>query len=195
MKRLLALALLLAASPAAAGELGLAWDFVNHPPPPYVYTVFRDGVEWPGVTALLDPNPATPGRSSLLITGLPFPGDCVPRTYQLAASNSAGMSGLSNPQSSIPRPGGPSGTPSIQVLLNTGGVHQIQGDYFPPDIQVATNGVPVTVGVNRLNCQLVEIPTTPGLPVSVCVINPSLPDSPNCWSQPPPLAPINVGFN
>ena len=207
--RLLLVVLLFAPLAAVAGELGVTWDFVAHDPPPYTYAVLRDGVPWTSVTGLLDPDPSVtqPGpdgilgtaddvlRSSLLITGLPFPGDCVPRSYSLQASNSAGASDPSIPASSIPRPAGPNGSPTINVLLNTSGVHQIVGDYFPLDVKVTANGLPVTVGVNRLSCQLVEIPTTPGLPNEVCVVNPDLPNSPNCWNQPPPLPPTNVGVD
>ena len=208
--RLLLIALLFAPLVAVAGELGVTWDFVLHDPPPYTYTVLRDGVPWAGVAALLDPDPSAtqPGpdgilgtaddvpRSSLLITDLPFPGDCVPRAYTLTASNSAGTSDPSISASSIPRPAGPNGSPTINVLLNNSGVHQIIGDYFPPDVQVTANGVSVAVGVvNRLSCQLVEIPTTPGLPNEVCVVNPLLPNSANCWTQPSPLPPTNVGFD
>ena len=190
-KKVLALLIALMVLPTVeAGELGLGWDFVDHPPPPYSYILSRDGVPWTDVVNLQDPDPNDPTRSVLVVTGLPV--GCSPANFTIQAVNAGGPSGPSNVVSSIPRPSGTGGVGNITVTLNNTGVHQIHGMYFPDDIQVYVDGIQVLSGVNRLDCGLVEIPVTSGLPVSVCVQNPDMPLAPNCWSQPPPPPPTGL---
>ncbi len=187
------LLMVLCATGVYAGELGITWDFVDHSPPPYSYNVLRDGVVWPNVSGLQDPRPTDPTRVFMLATGLPPGGNCTASVWQVQAVNEAGASGASTPVSSIARPAGPGGTGTINVILNNGGVHQILGDYFPPNIAVSVDGLPVATGVNRLSCQLIEIPNTEGLPISVCVTNPALPLSSSCWANPGPTTPTGTG--
>ncbi len=190
MKRFaITVTLALALANAHAGELGMAWDWVNAEPP-HSFIIERDGEAWPNVTNLEDPDAQDPTRSKLLVVGLPPGGACVPNAWTIRAVNAAGASDPSSQVLSIPRPAGPGGTGTINVILDNGGVHTIMGDYFPPNVVILVDGEPVVVTWE--SCQLLTIATTPGEPLNVCALNPALPTSPSCWNQPPPIAPTNL---
>lgn len=173
MRSLLVMFLVLCTSVVSAGELGISWDQVAYTHP-ITYEVFRDD-------APIGQTPAT----SLLVAA---PDNCFVATYTVTAEGGGQTSDPSEAIQSMARP------TVASILFNAGGVHQITGQNFPVDVQVLVDGVPVTTGLDRQSCQLVEIPTTAGTPSAITIINPQADGQLSVtWLLPPPIAPANVG--
>ncbi len=176
MKKLLVL-LALVCSPLYAGELGISWDAVSYPYP-ITYDVLRDGV---GV--------AQTGGTTMLLTNVTD--GCTSFTYTVTATGAVPGNPLtSDPSLAIVSMARPT---IASILFNAGGVHQIIGTNFPTNVQVLVDGVAVGT-VTRLTCQLVEIPTTPGTPTTVSILNPQAAGTLTAtWNLPAPMAPSNPG--
>lgn len=160
-------------TPMYAGEIGLNWDAVSYPPP-LTYTVYRDGAEIMG--------PLT--ETAVLMNAVD---SCTLSAYTVTATGVGGEGMFSTSVTSMARP-------TIEsVLFNAGGVHQIIGTNFPVDVVVKSDGVVVS-GVNRVECELIEIPTTPGTPITIEVLNTQNTNTlTGTWSLPAPVAPVNLG--
>ncbi len=185
--------LTLAQSFARADTLRLDWGEVTftHPVGYRVYwrPVGADATAWQfidtggGITTM-----------QLHYTQTDLAGDCERREYAIKAVGILPDGGrpesaaFSNIVPTMPEP------IIASVQFNAGGVHRVMGDNFPEWVAVEVNGVPVTDGLNRVACQVVEFPATAGTPTSITVINQTGSLSPitAAWALPPPMAPANL---
>jgi len=137
--------LLLLATPALAGEIGLTWSASDGASGYDVGIGSAPGEYTP-------PHTDTAGATDIVLT---VPGGCVVRFFAVRAKNAAGSSGWSVEVASIARPEVHDGT------FNESGLHTLFGDNFSPDVEIHIDGSSNPIGLNSVECGKITFPAAP----------------------------------